>query len=425
MPFPTFKQEHHEPILCWLYGVAKGGKSTLALDFIRENQPGVVIPMDQRFELYRDLALAENIQAWPISDPSDPSVWASADHILEHLRRNFPGSGARGLTWDSITPGFRQEVEWAAGYSEMTSKERETVLGKKYKNKSALYQPKAHYMEQVAMIANYGVSCLWISHEHSGRDERGQKKDKTSITDQERLKFQHNVNLTLRVRWEGDRYGVEIEEARNRPSLNGNVLWDEPDNHFRGMWRKIAEAFYAAEKIDWDELEEFASDRQAADLALEQTREVGDEIIGAFKSVHHAANAWGQVKKKAGSKDKKKLARAWKDEVASRLQAAVDAYLESLRPEEEPIPNGEETTAGSDQFQPTASLDDCLFQLSRLFDLTEAEAKARLKQAGITSWPRDKAEARKRSTETYEKVKALVEAASTDGETAVQDEIKF
>lgn len=411
MPFPTFKQEHREPILCWLYGLARGGKSTLALDFIRENQPGVVIPMDQRFELYRDLAVAENVQVWPVSDPADPSVWASADHILEHLRKNFPGSGAKSLVWDSTTPGFRHWVEWAAGYADMTPKERETVLGKKYKNKSALYQPKAHYMEQVAMIANYGVNCLWISHEHSGRDERGQEKVKTSITDQERLKFQRNTNLTLKIRWEGTRFGVEIEEARNRPSLGGTVFWDEPGNMFRGMWRKIAEAFYAAEVVDWDQLEVFASDRQAADLALEQTREVDGEVIGAFRSINHAANAFKQVEKKVGSKDPKKLAAAWKDEVAGRLQAAVDTYLESLRPEEDPIPNGE-NGGDSSQFRPTASLDECLFQLSRLFDLTEAEAKTRLKEAGITSWPRDEAEARKRSTEAYEAVKALVEAGA-------------
>ena len=394
MSFPTFKQEHREPIFCWLYGVARGGKTTLALDFIRANQPGVVIPMDQRFEVYRDLALAENVQAWPVSDPSDPTLWASADHILENLRRNFPGSGAKSLVWDSVTPGFRHWVEWAQSYADMTAKEREAALGAKYKNKSALYQPKAHYMEQAAMIANYGVACLWISHEHEGRDEQGKEKTKTSVTDQERLKFQRNVNLTLKIRWQGKRYGVEIEDARNRPSLNGQLIWDEPGNMFRGMWRQIAEAFYAAEVVDWDRLEIFASDRQAADLALAQSREVNGEVVGAFKNVNHALNAFNQVKKQIGGDDPRALARAWKTEVATRLQAAVDDYLEKLK--------GEIFPAESDEPPVFKTIDDLLYRLHQDFGLGETEAKARLKTLGHKSFSQAK------SGQMYADVKAAM-----------------
>lgn len=427
MPFPTFNQSHREPIFCWLYGVARGGKSTLALDFIRANQPGVVIPMDQRFEIYRDLALAEGVQVWPVSDPADPTVWASADQVLEHLRKNFPGSGAKSLVWDSTSPGFRHWVEWAAGYAEMTPRERETVLGKKFKNKSALYQPKAHYMEQTAMIANYGVSCLWVSHEHAGRNEQGKEVSKTSITDQERLKFQRNINLTLKIRWEGNRYGVEIEEARNRPALNGTILWDEPGNLFKGMWPKIAEAFYAAEVVDWDRLEVFASDRQAADLAMGQTKEVGGEVIAAFKNVNHAANAFSQVKKKVGAGDPHKLARAWKEEVEGRLRAAVDEYLASLKGDdrgEPPHPATEEPPAFD-------TLEDLLFQLHIEFNLKEAEAKAKLKALGFTGWPKNGG-ARAKSTEMYLAVKdAMAEAEAEalrqaqDAGEPVQDEIDF
>lgn len=417
MPFPTFKKEHREPILCWLYGVARGGKSTLALDFIRENQPGVVIPMDQRFEAYRDLALTENIQVWPVSDPGDPSAWASADHILEHLRRNFPGSGARSLVWDSTTPGFRHWVEWAASYADLSPRERETALGAKFKNKSALYQPKAHYMEQVAMIANYGVSCLWISHEHEGRDQAGQEIMKTSITGQERLKFQRNINLTLKIRQDGKRYGVEIEEARNRPSLNGTVLWDEPGNLFRGMWRKIAEAFYAAEVVDWDRLEVFTSDRQAADLALGQTKEVNGEVVSAFKSVQHALNAFLQVKKQVGDKDGRALAAAWKAEVGKRLEAAVQEYLATLQgAEDEGLKKADSQTKPPPNF---ATLEDLLFQLHIEFGLKEVEAKAKLKELGFTGWPKNGG-AREKSTEMYLAVKADIEKAK-----AVQEELPF
>lgn len=434
MPFPKFKQDHREPIFCWLYGVARGGKSTLALDFIRANQPGVVIPMDQRFEVYRDLALAEGVQVWPVSDPADPSIWASADQVLEHLRKNFPGSGAKSLVWDSTSPGFRHWVEWAQGYADMTPKERETVLGARYKNKSALYQPKAHYMEQVAMIANYGVSCLWISHEHGGRDQAGQETMKPSITEQERLKFQRNVNLTLKIRWEGNRYGVEIEEARNRPSLNGTILWDEPGNLFRGMWAQIAGVFYAAEVVDWDRLEVFASERQAADLALHQTKEVGGEVIAAFKNVHHAVNAFTQVKKKVGS-DPRQLARAWKEEVANRLRAAVDEYLASLKGAgQDAPPNTDESHSPGYSEAPPAfdSLEDLLFQLHIEFNLGEAAAKAKLKELGFTGWPKNGG-ARAKSTEMYLAVKkALRQAQDTAQGTAqdakgtpVQDEIEF
>ncbi len=398
MPFPTFKAEHREPIFCWLYGIAQGGKTTLALDFIRENQPGVVIPMDQRFEVYRDLALLENVQVWPVSDPNDPTIWSSADHILESLRRNFPGSGARSVVWDSTTPGFRHWVEWAAGYAEMTPAERAEILGAKYKNKSSLYQPKAHYMEQVAMIATYGVSCLWVSHEHAGRDEVGQQVMKTSITNQERLKFQRNVNLILKIiTGQNGRYGLEIEEARNRPGLNGTVLWDEPGNLFRGMWRQIAGAFYAAEVIDWDRLEVFASDRQAADLAMGQTREIGGEIITPFKHVNHAANALAKVKKQVKGNGAE-LARAWKAEVAGRLQAAVDEYLAGLAEGEEgqpPIPK-------SDTPPVFSNIEELLYQLYQDFGLKEAEAKAKLKELGYSSF------AKSRSGEMYLAVKAAM-----------------
>lgn len=403
MPFPTFKQEHREPIFCWLYGVARHGKTTLALDFIRANQPGVVIPMDQRFEAYRDLALAEGVQVWPVSDPSDPTVWASADHVLEHLRKNFPGSGARSLVWDSTTPGFRHWVEWAATYSDMTPREREAALGPKFKNKSALYQPKAHYMEQTAMIANYGVSCLWISHEHSGRDEQGRETMKTSITEQERLKFQHNVNLTLKVRFEKGRYGVEIEEARNRPALNGTVYWDEPGNMFRGMWAKIAAAFYAAEVVDWDRLEVFASDRQAADLAMERTREVNGQIVAPFQSVNHALNAFKQVRKEQAGKSGPELATAWKASVAARLQKAVDDYLASLKGDDE----------SSEPAPSFATLEDLLFQLHLEFGLKEGQAKAKLKELGFTGWPKNGG-AREKSTEMYLAVKAAVTGNEID-----------
>lgn len=384
MPFPTFKAQHHEPILCWLYGVAKGGKTTLALDFIRENQPGVVIPMDQRFEAYRDLALAENVQAWPVSDPADPTVWSSAGHILEYLRRNFPGSGARCLVWDSISPEFRHHVEWAMSYSDLTPDERVAALGAKFKNKSALFQPKSHFMELVATIANYGVACMWISHEHQGNDEKGETTMKPSITDQERLKFQKNVNLTLKIRWEKNRYGVEIEEARNRPSLNGTIYWDEPDNLFRGTWKKITTAFYAAEVVDWEQLEVFASDRQAADLAMEQTRQVGDEVITPFKNVLHAKNAFARVKKQVKGNGPE-LARAWKAEVAKRLQAAVDEYLHNLQTEGQSEADGKAGN-GNDTPATFANIDDLLFQLHQDFGLKESEAKARLKTLGHSTF---------------------------------------
>jgi hypothetical protein len=388
MGFPKFKQDHKEPIFCWLYGVARGGKTTLALDFIRENQPGVVIPMDQRFEVYRDLALAEGVDVWPVSDPSDPTVWASADHIMENLRRNFPGSGARSLVWDSISPEFRHWVEWAMAYADKTPQERQQALGPKFKNKSALFQPKAHYMEQVAMIANYGVSCIWVSHEHQGGDQSGNLVMKTSITDQERLKFQRNVNLVLKVHLNSGRYGVEIEEARNRPELNGRVIWDEPGNMFKGVWKQIEAAFYAAQVVDWDQIEQFASDRQAADLAMEQTREVDGEIVTPFKNVHHALNALAQVKEKTGHQSGIDLAKAWKTEVEARLQAAA-----------------------SDQSNPPAfkTLEDLLFQMHLEFNLKEGPAKKLLKELGFTSLPANGG-LQERLAEMYAAVKEHMEA---------------
>jgi hypothetical protein len=402
MPFPTFNSNQQEPNFCWLYALAGAGKSTLALDFIRANQPGVVIPMDQRYSIYRDLALMEGVPVWPVSEPADPTVWASADQVLEHLRRNFPGSGAKSLVWDSISPGFRYWVEWAAGYADMTPKQRETALGGKYKNKSSLYQPKSRYMEQVATITNYGVSCLWISHEHGGRDQTGQETMKTSITAQERLKFQRNVNLTLKIRQEGQRYGIEIEEARNRPDLNSLVLWDEPGNLFRGMWSQVAERFYAAEVVDWDHLEVFASDRQAVDLAMGQTREVGGEVISPFKNIYHAAGVLNRIKQQAGMNDAGELARAWKVEVANRLRAAEDEVRER---------------AATGQVEPAeaepifATFEAMVHQLHQNYGLAEDAVRARLKDLGFSGLPKESAEDRRRRLgEMYHAVRASVAA---------------
>jgi hypothetical protein len=362
MPFEPFKKVKKvnplmgEPILVWLAGPADTGKSTLLLDFYLTFCPagslGILIPMDQRYKAFEDFADLEGIQIMPVS--TDPTVWRDEDAILKSLRENMPGSGTTALAWDSVSPKFRELIGEAQTIADMTPDQRKAAIGNT--NKVSAYQPKARFMEKVAVLATYGVNTVWVSHEYEGKDASAKDVLKTSITKIEVEKFRRNLNMHLRTGIERGNYFVQIVWARDRGSLSGKKLFDEPDNKFRGMWKRLSEAFNGAEVTTWDTIEFWAKPEDAITAAMEQFIEASDgSQIFPFDHIKHATNAYDKLKqevvipamtkdwKAANASDKqaapKLMAEKWKAEVARRLQERLEEYEKSLQPATEPEEN--------------------------------------------------------------------------------------
>lgn len=337
-PFSKVKKVNDlmgEPILCWLQAPADTGKSTLMLDFYRTfvgDGIGILIPMDHRPAIFEQLAEEEGIPIFPV-DP-DTNTWNNEDSIIKALRTNLPGSGARVLVWDSVSPRFREIINEAQTMADMTPEQREKAGGNK--NKISVYQPKSLFMEKVASIATYGLNTCWISHEFEGRDRNAKEMTKTTITETEIKKFRRNLNLWIRTGIDRGKYYVEIVWARDRQALTGKRFYDEV-GMFKGMWMRLVEEFKGAVVTPWETVEYWANPQDAITAAMEQSviGPNGEKIL-PFDHINHATNAYESFKrdkvlpmmtdewKKANAgvngAAARLLAPLWKEEVAKRLQ---------------------------------------------------------------------------------------------------------
>ena len=350
MPFPSFKEVKRttkENLLIWLEAPANSGKSTFCTELFRQFNPGVVIPSDQRDGMYKEL-LDEGIQVHPIT--ADPTQWNDENAILKSLSANIPGSGVQAIVWDSLSPKFRKLITEAQDIAELPPQERKAVTGNT--NKAAAYQPKAKFMEKVASVAAFGTHVVWVAHEFEGGDRQGKDVTKTTITKQERAKFERNLNLHLRTGIEGSKYYIQVVWARERPELLGTKFYDE-QGMFRGMIDRLIEAYEGATVVVFDEVPYWPTPEQAIKAALE----VEVDGVFAFTELKHATNAYEKLKKEViqetdkaewkanNAKDKfaavKLMATRWREDVYERI-ADKAADLKSASEEQVLEPAGQE-----------------------------------------------------------------------------------
>lgn len=345
-----------EPLFAWLVGLAKLGKTTFAVDMARSVGLTVVVPMDQRFQPYENAVASEGLQIAYVSD--NPSDWASAKIVTTKLKEAMPGSGVKGLVWDTISPGFEEANNRGQELAAMSKDERAKVTGSA--NKASSWGPKALYMKEVAEMALFGANCLWISHLEEGGDKNGQDQVRPVITDTELNKFARNLNLRLLATIHNGRYAIQVIEARERPALNGMIFVDEV-GMYRGMWNRIREAYFAAEKVEWKEQSTDADDTAAISNAMEITVDGPNGPICAFTHPNHARNAYTQIKAKTDewlTNDERGkllvaqcanpeqvaaikvqvLAKMWRADIDRRLKERLAEALAEVIPQEEPEP---------------------------------------------------------------------------------------
>lgn len=334
MGFVSIKQlQYKDPIRANLIGEGNTGKSTLAAAFMRHFSPGVYIPTDERLNVPRLVADELGFDFHVIAE--DTAVWQDVERILAILEANVRSSGINSIVWDSLSPIFRSMITQAQSLAALSADERKARLAAMGKvatgNKSALYQDKSLFMEQVAELGRFGTNVLWISHEWEGTDQYGKETVKTTVTEQELKKFVRNTNMKLRTFRDAKGYGVELSWVRDKPSLNGEKIYDEAGHH-ANTWQVIEDLLYDAPVVTFWDREVFSSPEEAVTLAAELTVSVGGQEVPIFGkgdvggSVKHAQNAYDKVKaegmEKGTIKSAEDMAAVWIADVKRRAEKA-------------------------------------------------------------------------------------------------------
>lgn len=135
-----------------------------------------------------------------------------------------------------------------------------------------------------------------------------------------------------------------------------------------------------------------------------------DESIGAVSVAGLKGDALANAFMKAETKAKRRVTLSivglgWLDETEVETIPGVRVDVVNIETGEVARPTDQPAEEG-----PTfASLDELLYRLYQEFQLTEAEAKTKLKELGYTGWPKNGG-AKKKSTEMYLAVKKAVQA---------------
>ena len=372
MPFQKMQKPKYPPRLWCLIGYPGSGKSTFATQM---QTPLLPIDADHRFSEVVGLAQGDVYQL-----SSNPADSVDPEAIYRLLNENMPGGDVATIVVDSLTTIITPKVVQAV---------MDNDAGRN-KNRMAAFKGKALGMRLLQdAVTRWGCAVLWIYHLQNARDHEANEVTKATLSATERARLYRSINLELHVVEEKARRGVKIVWARRGRS--GLTLWDD-SGKWVGMPEKIEAAVYDGlsqadqERIEHEAPVEFATPEAAIEWA--QNR-------GAFYALQHARNAYAKLLREHTTATPEELTLLWVEDVERRLAENNDA--------------------------PTFDkLDDLLFRLHQDFGLTEAEAKAKLRDLGYTGWPKN-GNAREKSRKMYLAVRETI----CDPVKAEGDEIEF
>lgn len=458
MPFKKMERPNLPPRHWILVGYPGSGKSTFATQM---RTPLLPIDADHRFEEVVHLAQGD---VYELS--TNPADSVDPETIFRLLKQNMPNSGVATVVVDSLTTIITPKVVQAV---------IDNDAGRS-RNRMAAFKDKALSMRLLQdAVTMWGTDVLWIYHLQDSRDEQAREVTKATLSATERARLYRSVNLELHIIQERNRRGIKVVWARRGRS--GMTLWDDTSK-WVGMPEKIEQAVYGGlsiedqKKIEQEAPAVFPTEEAAIEWAL-------TTYPGLFKNVNHGKNAFNLIKKAAPDKGLAEWSLAWVEDVDRRAsemkvkEQVASGEAEPAQPEEpaqssqaedeEPLEERFDFTLFCDQvttrlpfFQ---SLDeivttlkalkldydpdkeehlfDCLNahvealpafetlkalleQVHKDFGLEEAAAKARLKEMGFTSFPRDgNGEAKLRSRRMYA---ALGQAVANDKAAQTEEE---
>mgnify|MGYP001823637387 CR=1 FL=1 len=279
MAFKQFEKSKY-PTRQWLIeGEAGSGKST----FVTQLQaPMLTIDADHRFSEVVDLATGPVFQ---LSD--EPMDNVNPDRIAELIQANMHGAGVRTIVVDSLTAIIAPMVMQAI---------RGNDQGRN-KNRVAAFKEKATAVRLLQdVLTGTGSDVAWIYHIYTGRDNKANEKERTSISTLELARVLRSCNLRLRITNGDGLYKARVVWARSGRS--GIELSDEAGN-WAGMPERIEAAVYdglsEAEKdaIEHSVPASFSGPEEAIRWGMDQ---VGADGL-VFKDEAHAKNAYELVKK--------------------------------------------------------------------------------------------------------------------------------
>lgn len=271
------------------------GKSTFATQMRTAILP---IDADHRFTEVAHLATGDVLE---LSD--EPADHINAERIAQLLRANMAGSGVRTVVVDSLTAILTPLVVTAV---------LDNDAGRN-KNRIAAFKDKALALRLLQdTITGWGRDVLWIYHLRTGRDEKANVREATSISAVEMARLRRSLNMQLRIVEEGERRGIRVYWARRGRS--GLTLWDDT-GCWRGMPERIEQEVYGGltpaqmENIEGQTPTRFTGPEDAIAWGFER---------GCFRDAMHARNAYEGLKRAKTPKGPAEMWSLWIAEVTAR-----------------------------------------------------------------------------------------------------------
>ena len=296
MAFTNLKKQTQQRRMWALVGRAGAGKST----FLTQCRgPLVIADPDGRFNEVARLCAEEVLG---ISD-------RPADHhdplqIARLLDDGMPNLKAGTIALDSMT----------AILAPIVARVQEEIDRGEHKNKAAAWKPKAQAVKIIQdALAKWGADVMIVYHEQESLNGEGKMHTVNTVSPLEEARLMRSLNATIRLAKDGRGRYAEVVWCRS--GRTGRV-YDEA-----GMWKGVPDRLDA---LMWSNLT--ASEQAVADGKEPPAHFTNPQDAwqwgfaqGCFRDMHHAENAYNELKREKKPQDAGAMRTLWVADVQRRV----------------------------------------------------------------------------------------------------------